>query len=113
MKVEYNGFKTDELNTTSTAEEILREFKERHMIFDPISIADGDEFPRMIIQFPDLTFEDLTITRTAYELGVIGKQYLKDTDWYVARKSETGKDIPSDVLTKRAQARIDASNQGT
>ena len=43
----------------------------------------------------------------------ISNDLLTPTDWYVARKSETGKDIPSDVLTKRAQARIDGSNQGT
>ena len=110
MKVEYNGFKTDELDTTSTDEEILHTFKERHMIFDPISIADGDEFPRMIIQFPDLTFEDLTVTRTAYEIGVIGKQYLKDTDWYVSRKAEADIAIPVDILALRQQARLDASS---
>ena len=110
MKVEYNGFITTEFDTTSTDEEILRTFIERNMVFDP---EDESEEPRMIFQFPGLTFEDLTVTRTAYEIGVICKRYLKDTDWYVARKSETGKDIPSDVLTKRAQARIDASHQGT
>ena len=42
--------------------------------------------------------------------GVLAaKQYLTRTDWYVARKSETGAEIPEDVLAKRAQARIDAS----
>ena len=35
-------------------------------------------------------------------------QYLKETDWYAARKAETGKAIPDDILTKRAQARLDA-----
>jgi hypothetical protein len=39
-----------------------------------------------------------------------GKKYLAETDWYVSRKVETGVEIPSEVLTKRAQARIDASN---
>ena len=38
------------------------------------------------------------------------KKYLVETDWYVSRKAETGVEIPSDILTKRAQARIDASN---
>ena len=37
------------------------------------------------------------------------KEYLSRTDWYAVRKAETGKAIPSDVLTKREQARIDAS----
>ena len=37
------------------------------------------------------------------------KQYLANTDWYVSRYTETGTEIPEEVLTKRAQARIDAS----
>ena len=40
----------------------------------------------------------------------IAKQYLIDTDWYVTRKAETGKEIPSDILAKRVQARKDASD---
>ena len=38
-------------------------------------------------------------------------QYLKDTDWYATRYAETGTEIPEEVLTKRAQARIDASEE--
>lgn len=38
------------------------------------------------------------------------RQYLAETDWYVTRKAETGTAIPDDVLTKRAQARLDASD---
>jgi len=41
---------------------------------------------------------------------VVAKQYLKDTDWYVTRKAEAGTTIPANVLTKRTQARIDASS---
>ena len=33
------------------------------------------------------------------------RKYLAETDWYVARKAETGKAIPDEVLTKRQQAR--------
>lgn len=33
------------------------------------------------------------------------KEYLASTDWYTIRKSETGVEIPSDILTKRAEAR--------
>lgn len=40
----------------------------------------------------------------------LAKQYLADTDWYVTRKAEAGTAIPSDITTKRAQARIDASD---
>ena len=33
------------------------------------------------------------------------KRYLSDTDWYYARKMETGEDVPADVVTKRIEAR--------
>lgn len=110
MKVEYNGFITNEFDTDSSNEEILQTFLERNMVFDPQSIEDGDEFTRMIIQWPDLNFEDLTVTRTSEETKIIGKKYLADTDWYVSRKAEADIAIPADVLAARQQARIDASS---
>ena len=100
MKVEYNGFIYEESDTDSSDEKILQNFLERNMVFD------GDY---LVIQWPDLTFEDLTVTRTPYEIRIIAKRYLAETDWYVSREAETGKAIPADVLTKRAQARLDAS----
>lgn len=33
------------------------------------------------------------------------EQYLFQTDWYVIRSQDNGKDIPSDVKTKREEAR--------
>lgn len=33
------------------------------------------------------------------------RQYLVDTDWYVIRRTETGVEIPVEVLDKRAYAR--------
>ena len=33
------------------------------------------------------------------------RAYLKETDWYAIRKSEAGTAIPSDIVTKRAEAR--------
>lgn len=35
----------------------------------------------------------------------VAKQYLANTDWYFARKQETGQDVPEEILTKRAEAR--------
>ena len=109
MKVEYNGFVYEEADTDSSNEEILQTFLERNMVFDPQSIEDGDEFPRMIFQWPSLTFEDLTVTRTPYEIKVIAKKYLAGTDWYVSRKAEADIAIPDDILALRQQARLDAS----
>ena len=52
-----------------------------------------------------------TIGRLGRTFGNAAKQYLRDTDWYAIRKAETGKDIPTDIKTKRAQARLDASEE--
>ena len=33
------------------------------------------------------------------------KEYLASTDWYITRQTETGVVVPTDILTKRAEAR--------
>ena len=33
------------------------------------------------------------------------KQYLLDTDWYIIRYTDTGKEVPVEVKTKREEAR--------
>jgi ABC-type proline/glycine betaine transport system substrate-binding protein len=35
----------------------------------------------------------------------IANAYLKNTDWYYARKMEIGKEVPQDVVDNRAAAR--------
>lgn len=35
-------------------------------------------------------------------------KYLSDTDWYIIRKAETGVEIPANILTLRAAARVKA-----
>ena len=37
------------------------------------------------------------------------EQYLKNTDWYVIRAKEVGKDVPSEVLTERQRCRDEIS----
>ena len=39
------------------------------------------------------------------QASVDALMYLAETDWYVVRKAETGKEIPQEVLDKRAAAR--------
>ena len=43
-----------------------------------------------------------------YTKRIIARQYLRETDWYVVRKTEVGTEIPADIQAKRLQARIDA-----
>jgi len=40
------------------------------------------------------------------ELSAMSLEYLKSTDWYVTRRSDTGVAIPADVDTARAEARL-------
>lgn len=40
------------------------------------------------------------------------KRYLRKTDWYYARKLETGEDIPADILENRKQYRDYLREQG-
>tara|TARA_R100000084_G_C4504160_1_gene79501 strand:+ start:289 stop:462 length:174 start_codon:yes stop_codon:yes gene_type:complete len=44
-----------------------------------------------------------------YNKRIKAREYLKATDWYVIRKADVGTAIPSDIQTKRAQARLDAN----
>ena len=60
---------------------------------------------------PTFSADDLA-TMVKHQKANEGKQYLAKTDWYVARKTETGKAIPDDILTKREQARTDADFTG-
>lgn len=70
----------------------------------PITDADLPESAKII-----LTDEQIAGAERAV-LIKNAKTYLKETDWYVTRYAETGTEIPAEVLTKRAQARLDASD---
>jgi len=38
--------------------------------------------------------------------NVASRAYLTETDWYIVRHAETGKAIPTEILTARAAARL-------
>ena len=46
-----------------------------------------------------------TMVHTEYSLNEMCLRYLADTDWYVTRKTETGIEIPQDILNKRQECR--------
>jgi len=71
----------------------------------PITDADVPEDQKIILSEEQITETERAVLRRN------AKAYLKETDWYVSRYSETGTEIPEDILTKRAQARIDASEE--
>ena len=56
-----------------------------------------------------ISAESLRVGLTQIEVENCLK-FLAETDWYVARKNETGAEIPEEIRTKREEARIFISN---
>jgi hypothetical protein len=48
----------------------------------------------------------LDVVAALKETNTVNRIYLDDTDWYVVREFETGVEVPTEVLTKRAAARL-------
>jgi len=71
-----------------------------------ISLSDGVVFVEDDADLTGITYETVTSTPSLVnELNDKCKQMLLDTDWYVARKSETDVAIPSHISTLRATLR--------
>ena len=47
---------------------------------------------------------------TSEQKIIEAKVYLSETDWYVIREADSGKEMPGDIKTKRAEARETISN---
>ena len=69
----------------------------------PITDADLPEESKIILSAEQIAESERAVLRRS------AKAYLKETDWYATRYAETGKAIPEDIATARAQARIDAT----
>ena len=73
--------------------------------------ADGNREYELIKQWlkdntpePEFTAEELAKQELQIKIQE-ALVYLNNTDWYVTRFTETGKEIPEEVKTKRAEAR--------
>jgi hypothetical protein len=98
MKIEYKEDTLQVSDDNMSDAEILNDFKENCRLIDMDSGIFTDKYP-------DITFEDLIITRESYETNKNSKVYLSSTDWYVTRKLETGVEIPVEITAKRQAAR--------
>jgi len=68
-------------------------------------VQEGDTVEDMpVLERQEPTAEEIANNLVASE-NYSARKYLAETDWYVTRKSETGKAIPDDVVTKREEAR--------
>ena len=68
-------------------------------------VESGDTVKDMpVLKRQEPTAEEIANNLVASE-NYLARKYLAETDWYVTRKAETGKDIPDDIVTKRQEAR--------
>ena len=68
-------------------------------------VESGDTVKDMpVLKRQEPTAEEIANNLVASE-NYLARKYLAETDWYVTRKAETGKDIPDDIATKRQEAR--------
>lgn len=72
-------------------------------------VFDGEEVRESTTPIITPTEEEIQ-QYESYQKTQTAKKYLSETDWYVTRQAEIGTPIPEEVLSKRAQARINASN---
>ena len=71
-----------------------------------IALSDGVVFVEDDADLTGITHEEVSSTpELVTELNDKCRQMLSDTDWYVARKSETDVAIPSHISTLRATLR--------
>ncbi|MDD3467255.1 MAG: hypothetical protein PHE67_08915 [Campylobacterales bacterium] len=69
---------------------------------DGVSI-DGYSYDTVIEDANSWMYDDDALLQRA--INFEADEYLKNTDWYVSRQSETGKAMPDEVKTARDEAR--------
>lgn len=78
-----------------------------------LNTGSGTQVPDPFIEYvigeePQELLEALEAEEIAMELQAKHQEaqtYLSSTDWYYARKAETGEEVPSEVVTKRQECR--------
>tara|TARA_Y100000114_G_scaffold51722_1_gene47187 strand:- start:155 stop:466 length:312 start_codon:yes stop_codon:yes gene_type:complete len=89
---------TDTFNTDGSLKSIAEYFH--------CELSDGVKFVEDGADLSKITHKKVTSTPAlVLQLNDVCRQYLSDTDWYVARKSEVNKDIPEHITTLRATMR--------
>lgn len=71
---------------------------------DSLPEYDEDKFEYLVVINGKVVVEVCEEALTS-SLLIESKEYLSTTDWYMARKVETGEEVPSDVAIKRTEAR--------
>lgn len=100
-----NGFFDDEINAAipEDAIEISEEYYAElfaGQASGKIIVADDTGYPRIEDRPAPTPEEQIQINNAK------ARQYLAETDWYVIRRTETGDEIPQEILDRRAAARL-------
>jgi hypothetical protein len=77
--------------------------------YEGMTLIEVEDTVIMGASYDGTTFTNPTETFSAEEIqattNATSKAYLRSTDWYASRKSDTGEAIPADIVTLRAAAR--------
>ena len=77
--------------------------------YEGMTLIEVEDTVIMGASYDGTTFTNPTETFTAEEIqattNAVSKAYLRSTDWYASRKSDTGEAIPDDIAAARATAR--------
>ena len=93
--------------------------KEADLNFDTVAAClegifgvDADASANAITKFKAMSTADKSdsVIQTKQLAIAEAQTYLNKTDWYVVREADTGTAMPSDVKTKRAEARTTINN---
>jgi hypothetical protein len=79
----------------------------------PTYPEDFPNLPKEVVNMPDSQFlpgqvwdeGSSSVIDTQASLDFKSRLYLQATDWYVVRSLEGGKSVPTDITTKRTEAR--------
>jgi len=123
MSLELKAFQVDEFGTVGrTQDGALMRSKQRPAFsfdYDVVTYTENDksivwqvarrnmtkEETEEVLRHMDSIKVDVALTTRMGE-NATAKKILERTDWYVIRKIETGKAIPENVTTMRAEARV-------
>ena len=77
--------------------------------YEGMTLIEVEDTVIMGASYDGTTFTNPTEIFTAEEIqattNAVSKAYLRSTDWYASRKSDTGEAIPDDIAAARATAR--------
>ncbi len=92
-----------ELNPLKVDGEYTRQYEVREMF--PAEYTDPFTGETLTVEQQQQRHDLQLAQQAQHQANITAREYLASTDWYAVRKSETGVDIPEEILSARAAAR--------